>query len=54
MDRLFAAVEPALKTKGNGLVVLKAMMREHALAQFETRRLKAWWSNAFNSTASAP
>src|SRR5690606_24719978 len=35
MDRLFAAVEPAQKTQGNGLAVLEAMLRAHALALFE-------------------
>lgn len=35
MDRLFAAVEPAQHTPGDGLTVLAAMLRAHALALFE-------------------
>jgi AcrR family transcriptional regulator len=41
MDRLFAAVEPALKTQGDGITVLAAMMRAHALAQFENQALES-------------
>lgn len=35
MARLFAAVEPALATPGDGLAVLRAMLRAHALALFD-------------------
>jgi len=35
MDLLFEAIAPALKTKGDALQVLAAMMRAHALALFE-------------------
>jgi hypothetical protein len=33
--RLFAAVEPARKTEGDGVAVLAAMLKAHALAMFE-------------------
>lgn len=35
MSLLFAAVEPAQETAGNGLTVLSAMLRAHAMAMFE-------------------
>lgn len=35
MERLFTAVLPAQKTTGNGLTVLAAMLRAHALALLE-------------------
>src|SRR5690606_17715325 len=35
MERLFAAVLPAQQSPGNGLAVLAAMLRAHALALFE-------------------
>jgi AcrR family transcriptional regulator len=35
MARLFAALEPALRTGGNGLQVLRAMLMAHALAMLE-------------------
>ena len=35
MARLFAALEPALRTEGNGLQVLRAMLMAHAHAMLE-------------------
>src|SRR5690606_6799786 len=35
MERLFSAVLPARETPGNGITVLAAMLRAHALALFE-------------------
>ncbi|MCD0501783.1 TetR/AcrR family transcriptional regulator [Bordetella petrii] len=35
MALLFAAVEPAMRTRGNGLAVLEAMLTAHAMALFE-------------------
>src|SRR5258708_39246121 len=35
MVRLFAAVEPARRTKGDGVTVLEAMLKAHALAMFQ-------------------
>jgi AcrR family transcriptional regulator len=35
MDRLFAAVEPASQTEGDGITVLTSMLRAHALAVLE-------------------
>ncbi len=35
MVRLFAAVEPARRTEGDGVTVLEAMLKAHALAMFE-------------------
>jgi AcrR family transcriptional regulator len=41
MSRLFAAIEPALKTKGDGVTVLTAMLRAHALAMFENHAFES-------------
>jgi AcrR family transcriptional regulator len=35
MDRLFRAIEPALQAPGDGIAVLRAMLRAHALALFD-------------------
>jgi AcrR family transcriptional regulator len=40
MDRLFEAVEPAMRAKGNGLEVLTAMLLAHAQAMMEFQALE--------------
>lgn len=41
MRRLFAAIEPALAVRGDGLTVLSAMLRAHALAMFENHTFES-------------
>jgi AcrR family transcriptional regulator len=41
MDLLFAAVEPACNTDGDGITVLEAMLRAHALAMFNNHAFES-------------
>ncbi len=41
MRRLFAAVEPVLATPGDGVTVLAAMLRAHALAMFDNHTFES-------------